>query len=624
MSGGAGGGGNAGRGTVPSNPVGGGRGAAPTIPVGGGSGVSVKITSVPARFAPSVETCAIAYKITGAATSARACISDRDGQLVAIVSVPAKTGENTATWDGKYTETRMLKGYFAKPDHSPFEVKVHTTPAAESKPAKVAVEVHSIALEPVKERIVKPDSGRFEVELAAKVQYKKTDGSGVAAPKIVATASWTVAAASGNAPGANGGKSDTDLHFEEVSGYPKVALQPKFGVFMLKDGEARVKFLPSDVAGDKFTVTAKMLSAPTDPKSKVLAEDKTKELVVWRKLKYRRLFQIPEGTDVRKLCTEKNIQPGLDPAFTDYELDADSVKDVTDARFTGEYLADLLPPSDDELPPQSRVAVMGTGSDKGTVTIHGKVRTTDGSGNVTGTKDGSETLALDGGKVARGSVSFQFVTRATVSKAPKDAVNLYALDGALADAARGMNASDPGSLLVWIDPGQTRLTINMGFSSDVEGRAQAWVDRNLRHVDDRMNALLRATTGDNYGIVGARKPHPKFVKKGRPTTFYAGFDMIQVKVHTFWGMPDAGDWGVEYHAFTYGPMSVMFLGTKGQPAIESAIHEIAHATRKVREDFGQGDHCPEAKCLMRPDGSGKFCTTKRNDSLHRMMGWKVP
>jgi hypothetical protein len=597
---------------------------APTvIPVGTPSGVTVAITGTPRRFAPGAEHCAIAYRITGTATAAHLEVANRAGTVVARVDgLPHATGANTYSWDGRYTGAGSTD--WALPQDSPLQVKVRADPGAVSPAAAVAVQVASLAVTDTPadaahpERLMRPASGDPEVELTATVQIYKTDGSTVAAQSKVGV-DWTYVASSTNCPRANGGKGDEDQHFAPAPGFPDT---PGGNAFAWNwsdaHGQSKVRFRASQIAGDKFQMVARVLADPRARSGAVLASAQGRRYEVWRQFTYSNFFQIPSGVNLDQATAQASVQTVFTPAFTIFNRSG-SIGQVSNASLTGPYLAPLLAPTTAELPALSRVRVHSDGPDTRTVTIRGKVRATNAAGEVTGTRDDSETLTLNGTNVVTGTKYFQYVETAAISAAAQRTVMVETVDGA-----------QTGSQVGFLGHGATQNLAQTTFEdfTAVQTKAQAWVDRNWAGIQSALTSLANATASSNC-LVGGRYLHPKHDGRSARTTFYVGYEDLQIQAMASVNYEPDAQW-MQYLGWNTGTggLSILFLGGASGHALTVARHEIAHASD--HQHFGNGtgarrDHCAQSSCLMKEtDGEGGFCTAGTDHSLHQLMGWSLP
>lgn len=605
-------------------------------------GSAVRITRTPARFAPGVEPCPIAYQVTGTFTAARVEVKDRAGTLVArLAPAPSAAGNQTFSWDGRLNQGPQ-SGQWASPHGSPFEVKVHADPSGHSHAASVAVEVHSLAVTDAPpdaahpERLMRPAAGSGAphdgdpfVELTARVQLKRTNNTGTVAPVRVGV-DWTFDApsgANGNCPGSpNNGKARTDRHFAAAAGFGTTPGGNEYAWNYTNDrGESKVIFRASQVAGDKFTLIARVLQDPVGRTGAVLKTTRSRRYEVWRQFTYANLFQIPGGVDVGPVCTEANIQPPFTPAFTKYNRTG-TPRQVTNATLTGDHLALLLPPTgDSELPRTSRVRARSAGAltRSFTITVRGKVRTTGASGEATGTRDDAETLALNATTTqADGTKQWHYVSEITLSPAAESTITIEQLDGSA------------GNQVAMFSRGSTRSDVASGMdTNDVSVLAQAWADRNWDRINANVRALESATSTD-YCLVGGKALHPKHDGRagnypaGGRTSFYAGYD---IDVQPVRGgpryHPDA-PW-YNYLGWNDRKISVIFAQAGSALRVTVAQHEIAHGSD--HHHFGNAasgarrDHCNQDACLMAQNaGHGPFCTHGTDHSRKRLMGWKLP
>jgi len=600
--------------------------------------VTVAITRAPARFAPSVESCEVQYRITGTATAAQLEVRDRGGTLLArIAGIPFATGANTYTWDGR---TNQGTARFATPHDSALALKVVTTPAAESAPRAVAIEVHSIEVADGRtgdnpERMLRPESGSDRdprVELTATVKLKRSNNTGVVT-QVAIGVDWVYEADAANCPRNKGGKDDTSRHFEAVSGFAMTGGNSYAANPTNTSGQSRVKFVASEVAGDKFRLVARVLQTPGTRTSAVLATQRGRTYEVWRQFTYSNFFQIPSGVSLATISTEANVQTVFTPAFTKFNRGAGAVRDVTNASLTGEYLAPLAAPRASELPAASRLKFTSDGEDTRTVTVRGKVRSTNAGGEVTGTSDDSETITLRGTTPATGTKYFQKLDRVTVSASnPARALNMEPADGPHAG-----NADHVMNITMFLGRG-TSVPLDLVFEDEsaVQTKAQAWVDRNWRGINSAVDSL-RSATSSGYCMVGGRYLHPKHAS-GRTTrtTFYAGYSNITITAVStdssgtlLTAHPDA-PWPVAFLGWASRNLIIILQGGASGQAQDVVRHEVAHASDHHPFGTGSGssgasDHCAQTRCLMAQiEGRGQLCTTGTDHSRKRMMGWQLP
>jgi hypothetical protein len=483
---------------------------------------------------------------------------------------------------------------------APFALQLSDTPDDATNPDRV------YKVRPADTKVL------HNITATLKCRQKAGRGAGTQYPVKV---EWTVQAAPGNAPKANGGKDNTDVRLEAAPGYAMTG-DGKTTAFTTTDdsGKTEINLSASDIAGDRFRLCARVLLDPANPAAGAIVTATTGWYHVWRKLRYGSLYRMEtggnKGVDVVTLCTKNNIQPAYTPAFTDYTCGA------AHKIAYREYVGDLVAPTADQLPIHAVVGVTSDGPDTRRVTIAGLVVAGDGS-----TTNGSETLTLDGTNPVVGATRFQKITGIHMSAAdPNRSVEIA--------AAPSSGAVVPVGVML---PLAAAMPVSEVFDTwaAVQVKAQAWADANLAAVTTALDNLRTSIGAAGYHLVGLAYLHPK--EDGRPatgkTTYYAGYPGTRVNVDG--NMYDAdGEWdGCD--GINSGQMSCLFLNVAKTHPIGSpytlcvARHEIGHASD--HEAFGPGDHCPQPSnaCLMNANATAvAFCDTAPDKSLHRAMGWK--
>ncbi|MEK7406565.1 MAG: carboxypeptidase-like regulatory domain-containing protein [Acidobacteriota bacterium] len=470
-------------------------------------------------------------------------------------------------------------------------------------PVSVTVK-HTPANASHKERIYK-SGATADQEILAIVKLPLTRGTGPGTQAGIEV-EWSFTADGGNAPKANGGKDNTDIHFVAVAGHPVTGGNMLTTAKTVTDGagETKITFSASGIAGDKFTVHVKVFGPPGNT---VHGSADSVQFEVWKLLDYRGLYRMVtganKGVDVGALCVEGNIQPAYTPAFTEYRKGP-----VTNIAFQP-FVSDLMMPTAAQLPTSSQVRVRSDGPDTRRVTIEGLIVAADGS-----TSNGSEVLTLAGTGTVAGAANFQRVTRTVVATDPARTVTVESAGG----AAIGT-----------IPPGAGSAAFNFLFdtAASVQAKAQAWANANEAKYPADLATLNGSIAAAGYLLVGCGLLHPKHSghASGR-TTFYTGYPGVTVTVAGVAFHPDAL-WN-EYDGMNQGQMSCLFTnvlkgGPLGGPYTKGvARHEIGHASDHV--SFGAGDHCPQAAnvCLMNANSTaGDFCTIAPDHSRHKVMGW---
>jgi len=597
-----------------------------------GPTVRVEITRTPPRFAPVTENCAVEYRITGAATDATLEVRSRthDGPLLfRRAGMPHAAGANRLEWAGQKTEGGA--GHVG-PHDSPLHLKIVCAPGGESPAAQVLVEVDSIVVTDGREgahpeRLMVAGLNPPEVEVTALVKLKRTSGPAVEAATPVGV-DWTYEALRTNCPPASGGKGDTDTHWVPAPGFGDTPGGHAFARnFTNAQGQSKVRFQATRVAGDRWKLIARCLADPVARTGAVLARDEGRTYEVWREFTYSHFYRIPGGIDIDAVTSEAQIQPVFEPAFTLFHRSG-TAQDVSGAEFTGEYLQDILPPIESELPRTSRIRVTSSGVDARVVTIRGKVLTTDAAGVFTGVADATEALTLNGAATSTATGTTRFLSVASVTTTPSAERALVVSCADLTAAAMaGMAPSDKQLDFIGRNLATSGTSAPVDDDESARTRAQAWADRNWHGIATRMRALATATSTEP-AIYGARYLHPKH--DGRSSTgithYWAAFPDIRIRAQATIDYHPDGKWS-HYLGWHLDNMSYIFLGQSDAHATTSARHEIAHASEHTPFGTGSGhggasDHCGASSCLMMEhDGRGAFCTDRAHHSLHRIMGW---
>ncbi len=430
----------------------------------------------------------------------------------------------------------------------------------------------------------------------------KKAGSG-AGTQFPVRVDWTFTAPAANAPKANGGKDNTDIHFGLATGFPMSGGGTTTGSTVTNDsGVTQITLRASVTSGDHFTVTARVLRDPADTSKGDLGRDHSPNFEVWKKLDYNNLYRMvtgaQKGFDLAARTTVPNVQPAFTPTFTEY-----TVGPTHEVPYR-EYITDLVPPTPAQLPLNGTVQMVSDGDDTRVVTIHGLVVAADGS-----TSTGTEALTLTGATSVAGATKFQKVATVSVAASPARKVTISSSGGAaIATVAAHHTTASPNFLF--------------DTAAAVQTKAQAWYDANDTQLGTDMAALNTSIGAAGYFMVGAAYYHPK--QDGRAatgkTTFYAGYPSVRITYHTTSFHPDA-EWGGT-DGVNQGKMSCLFLNVGGGSyASMVARHEIGHASDHVT--YGTGDdHCPQRTCLMYFSSTqNTFCTINPDHSVHRTEGW---
>jgi len=580
----------------------------------------VRIRNRPLRFAPSVETVTVDYRITDAgnlATSARIEVLDQAGTVVAYVTgIPFAAGDRTATWDGRINQGARA-GQWIGPTDAPLRLRVQVDPgganAANSAYASVGVVVASVqvtytpAAAATSLRIYKPAVGaaHTDQELLATVRLRKSDGTAVVTA-VPIRVDWSFHAEAANAAKAKGGKDNTDAHFTAAPLHPaNGGLLIDANTITNGTGESRIIFRASVTSGDMFTVRASVLRAPGGA---ALGHGDSARLEVWKRLHYTSLYRMQtgadSGVDVDTLCVVANVQPAYTPAFTEYD------KGAANPIAYNEFVSALVVPLAAQLPNKSTVRVRSDGPDIRAVTIHGLVVAANGT-----TSLGTEVITLNGTTNVTGATEFQRVDRATVAADPARTVTVE--EGTGAHRAIGSIAPHHGN---------ANFHFLFDTAANVHTNAQAWADANQVQWPTDLQALNTTIGAPSFHMVGCGWLHPKHAgAHSVRTTYYTAYNAavtIAIRGQNF--HPD-DPWN-NWDGMNMGQMSCLFRnmldshGLASAYAIGVARHEIGHSSDHVQ--YGAGDHCPQSTCLMYATSTqGMFCTIGADHSLHRTMGW---
>ncbi|MBL8237439.1 MAG: peptidoglycan-binding protein [Bryobacterales bacterium] len=470
------------------------------------------------------------------------------------------------------------------------------------------VTVQSIAVNDTPEnaaepkRVYKPSRASTSVdhELTAKVSAPISGGSG-AIKHAKVSVEWTFTALADNCPKAKGGQDDTDIHFVDVAGFAATGDKKTKAITVTNDdGEAKITFLMSVVAGDMYTVHAKVLDGTTE----VVKAD-SRQFEVWRLLNYKGLYMMEtganKGMDVDTICTVANIQPAYTPCFTEYRKGA-----VTKIPYQ-EFLSPMVNPTAAQRPAASAVRIKSDGADTRKVTIHGLKAEADGS-----TSAATEEITLNGTAAVTGATVWQKVDKATAVKDTARTVSV--------EEATGTNRA-----IGTIAANAATGTFSFVFDTDaaVTVKAQAWYQANEDKMTTDLNSF--STGGAGYQFIGAAWVHPKVDGRNVKTTFYAGYPSVTIAVYGGTNLHPDEEW-YDNPGVNVGTKSFIChnaVGISYQKVV--ARHEIGHAADA--EDYGVAPadtaHCPTTTCLMYYAATGSsFCTTEPEHSERRTRGWK--
>lgn len=413
---------------------------------------------------------------------------------------------------------------------------------------------------------------------------------------------WTFTPDGVNAPKANGGKDNTDLHFGAAPGFAMSGGGTTTGSTVTSDaGRTEVMLRASVTSGDAFVVHARILRAPANPAAGDMGHADSPRFEVWKRLDYQNLYRMQTGAnlgfDLAAISTPANIQPAFTPAFTEFTVGAPHPVAYR------EYITALVAPTAAQLPLSGPVRVRSDGADVRAVTVTGLVVAADGS-----TSAGADVVVLANTANVAGARQFQKITHVSVAPLAGRTVTIETAAGAA---------------IASIAPRRAGGAVNFLFDAavSVQAKAQAWYDANQHQLGVDMAALNASIGAAGYFMVGAAYYHPKL--DGRPatgvTSYYAGYPGVQIHYYTAAFHPDA-QWG-NVDGVNQGSMSCLFLNVGGGAyASMVARHEIGHASDHV--SYGPGDHCPQATCLMYAfSQQNQFCTIGRDHSLRRTEGW---
>jgi hypothetical protein len=452
-------------------------------------------------------------------------------------------------------------------------------------------------------RIYKQAAGDAHVDhiIVCNALCPKTAGNG-AGTQFPVRVDWTFTAPAANAPKANGGKDDTDVHFGLATGFPMSGAGTKTASTVTNDsGATQITLRASVTSGDHFIVHAKVLRDPANAAAGDLGHADSPNFEVWKKLAYNNLYRMKTGAnagfDLEARCTVPNIQPAFTPTFTEYSVGAAHLVAYK------EYITDLVVPTAAQLPLNGTVQVRSDGDDTRVVTIHGLVVAADGS-----TSNSTEALTLNGTANVVGAKKFQKIAQVTVPASPTRKLTVETSAGAaVATVAAHAASASPNFLFDTVAAVQTK--------------AQAWYDANNAQLGTDLAALNTSIGAAGYFMIGAAWYHPK--KDGRPatglTTYYAGYPTLLIHYYDKSFHPDKNWEGVD--GVNQGQMSCLFINVGGGAyASMVARHEIGHASDHV--NYGPGDHCPQVTCLMyHSSQQNQFCTINPDHSQHRTQGW---
>lgn len=310
----------------------------------------LRITAIPANFAPSAETCKIDYALTRNSArlgkKVRITIKDKAGATVYSGGGHDLDGSDRGSfaWDGKGSG-----GAFVGPLKSPFSVEAAMADDGNVMDKKdVKVELLELSL-----TVVAPDNKLMmndldaKFEAAAAVKVKKTDGSG-ALTRIPIEVTFTFT----DPPEVNTAFRTSFKHAEPdrylgktgnpdavhfVAHAASAATSPDAYKLSIKattivaagaeQGKAKVYFKPSGVGGDDYKVKAAVLDGATE----LLAKEGD-TLTVWRFVAFDAIYEMQGETHVSVNGATGVISPVFDPAFVRYTAGApiaiDAVKSV--------------------------------------------------------------------------------------------------------------------------------------------------------------------------------------------------------------------------------------------------------------------------------------------------------
>lgn len=497
---------------------------------------------------------------------------------------------------------------------SPFAVGNATASQAVAPEATVTAEIRMVTVTSVRVshtpvvaatplRIYKHAAGDTHVDhvVICTALCPRTAGTG-AGTQFPVRVDWTFTAPAANAPKANGGKDDTDLHFGAAAGFAMSGAGTNAASSVTNDsGVTQITFRASVTSGDHFTVHAKVLRDPANAAAGDLGHHDSPQFEVWKRLDYHNLYRMQTGAnsgfDLAPRCTVANIQPAFTPTFTEYSVGAPNLVAYR------EYITDLVVPTAAQLPLNGTVRIRSDDADTRVVTIHGLVVAADGS-----TSAGTEALTLNGTTNVAGVQKFQKISRVTVTASPHRILTVETSAGAaIATVAARHTSASPNFLFDTVAAVQTK--------------AQAWYDANQNQLGVDLAALNTSIGAAGYFMVGAAYYHPK--KDGRPatgrTSYYAGYPSLVIRYYSTTFHPDSNWEGVD--GVNQGQMSCLFINVGGGTyASMVARHEIGHASDHV--NYGPGDHCPQVSCLMyNSSQNNQFCTIGADHSERRTKGW---
>jgi hypothetical protein len=587
---------------------------------------TITLTRTPDQFAPSVEVCTITYTVTDpstAATAVRLVIRDRAGATVAtLTGQPFSAGSHSVDWDGR------AGGRWVLPTESPFRVTAELTwsgGTVTSAPRNTAVIVHDVTVTHTPENAAQPTriykaartDTRTEHVVVARVRLRRINGSGVVTG-VPVRIDWSFTAPATNCPKAKGGLDNTDAHFGAAPGH---ALSGGLNIdahgTANASGEHHVKLRASVVAGDRFTVHARVLRDPANAAAGDLGHADSPTFEVWKRLQYNGLYRMvgaQSGVDVGSLASVANIQPAYTPAFTEYT--AGAVHNIA----WQEYIGNLVAPTAAQLPNKMAVRAQSNGADTRTLTVRGILVAADGT-----TSLGTDVITLAGAAWVNGTREFQKVVAVTASG--PDAARTVTITGA--------GGSNPA--IATLAPGDVFTgAVNVLFDTEasVQTKAQAWVNANYSSWSTGLRTLRTSIGATGHHMVGCGWLHPKYDSRTSTgaTSYYRAYPGVRVdpsggsttagSVH-----PDESNW-TGFDGMNTGTMSCMFLNVLDGHTLGDAYtrgvarHEIGHASDHIT--FGPTDHCPQpaSVCLMNANSTaGDFCTAASDHSQRRARGW---
>jgi len=105
-------------------------------------------------------------------------------------------------------------------------------------------------------------------------------------------------------------------------------------------GWSHISFLPSAVGGDKFTLNAEVTNVG---ETNVLAKATSGEMTVWRKVSFKRIYEMPNKLHVRDNASELYIRPYFTDTvetYVEYELGTEITK-IPSVKYVGLWTNDV-------------------------------------------------------------------------------------------------------------------------------------------------------------------------------------------------------------------------------------------------------------------------------------------